>query len=80
MVDTLYKAPTPSVDANTLLQCVIPSCAVQWKKGAKPAPVHIPNNPHTQAQWDAYKAAHNLTDPYPQFTVVGAPPATKPPP
>ena len=49
----------------TEVKCAL--CGVQWKRAE--VPVHIPND-HTDADWEAYRVANGLTNPYPRFLVV----------
>jgi len=52
MADVVIQAPTRQV---TTYKCVIPSCSVQWTVPGTTLPVHVPNNPHTDADWTAYQ-------------------------
>ena len=56
------------------MQCAL--CGVQWEYAE--VPVHIPKD-HTDADWEAYRVANGLTDPYPRFLVVDPPPSKETP-
>jgi len=70
--------PTP---LSAQYKCVIPSCGTVWNAKTGTLPQHVPNNPHTEAEWTSY--ANTLPvgqrTNYPRFILVGYTVPPKPP-